>query len=450
MKKIICVLTSAAMLFSVLTAFAEQVNSGTSYWRQTYEGLSEYAVPEESSLYINGAAEAASEDEVAALAGNGVFIGGKTGVYGKADTAFAVENADVKYVSEVTTAKISSGQEAVSAAALFGFDMAVADANSDRQINMACTRNSSKNGAVEITRAIKFENGRLTAVFGKTLDTAYTLPELEWVRFDFVVWNCSFTMSSAAKVDIYINGEYKETISTPASSKYYNIGGIQSAKFVYAAGEQGWYIDNLTTEKLPAVPGIDTVVHTDEVTVDTETGVMSVPAGMTVDGLKSALAGNGDVKIVKQDKNEQSGVVTDGYVYVPFSENNLAGVYYPLTAAAEPEPEVGLSVVTDSAQYFQNGVNLGVVGFKTTIQNEDNLQIKSYGSFILKSGDFDSVEAPVKLYADGAPEEDGFAVEVTDIDESNFDTAVYAKSFVQTDSDVWFYSDVVSRTVNNQ
>ena len=447
LRKIICVLSAAAMLCQA-TAFADVTTDDGRGLVQTFDDLGGYVMPEEMNLYINGSETAATDEEIAAIAVSGDYIGGKTGVYGREDTVFAVENAIQKYVAETATAKIRPDATGI----LVGFNMLIEDDITTRQINALCRQladvsKNQSNANFSATRAITISGNNITSVFSTSV-SGLELPVKEWVRIDFVLSNLTTGSSDTANIDLYINGEYKQSIQAGRlSNKRSNIAGIMSLKFVYAAGEKGWYIDNLTTERLTEIPAVESA--DEAVVINNGARTVTAPASMTAEALTEALGGGG-VVVLNEAKQAQSGAITDGYVYVPFSANNLSGCYYALTAESVAADSVELNVVTDSATYTEDGVEAGVVGFKTTVTKQGNPLIDSYGTFIVKSADFDFIAgSPTEISAEGEPADGAYAVEVTGIDQDNYSTPIYAKSFVKSGS-VWYYSDLVSGRVENK
>lgn len=494
MKKLVCTVSAAAVLASGINAFAAQVVTGTdNYWSQTFEAAEAYKAPEEMFIQIDGAQTQADEAALTALKEQGTYLGGKTGLFGKSDAAFALEKAERSFVLKTADATMpdKSGLNPKSGGANgeygnttnymhISVEMAVSDYSVTRQMQINTQDSGNgKNGITTPTTpvlTVEKDTGAVT-LFGKS--TAYTMPLNKWVRYDVVVYQIKDGKPVKPFAYIYADGKLigsnigfdGNAAVTGSGSSAFMFRALVGIYFTFENGENGCYIDNLTARRILGgnVSGEGTYAEkaakiiqgltltNSAATVDNDTLTVTAPANMTAEALAAGFEG-ADVKIVKADGSAQSGALEAGYVIasgaiVTDDEFTDGDIYYTLALGApvEDDDQVSLTITTDSGYYAEtedSAEKSGIVGFKTSVEKTGAPVILRYGTFLLKSTDFDTVEDPTTVsnlgdIASGA----AFVAEVGNIGEADFGTSVYAKSFAET-ADGFFYSGIVGNTVN--
>ena len=502
-KTLACTVAAATVLVSGASVFAEEpdaqvVTGNDNYWAQTFTGLGSYVAPETMRISSNisfsesntVSSTVMNVEEIAALETAGSNLGGKTGLLGKADTAFSVENLNQPLFLEVKSGSkndpnmgepsglnpLTSGNGEygnTSNYAYFSFEMAVSDYSAPRIFQLQTAKDGSGKDGVTMPSTtmleVAGENGAVS-VFNKA--TEYTMPLNKWVRYDMVIYQTG-SKTSNIKPYIYVYADGKliaENIQFDglANDSYTMFRSVQGLHFGFAAGETGCYIDNLVARRILGANVTGGTGYTDNAKyvvralapestvaeIDNAAKTISVPAGTAADAISGA-----DVTFVTADGTVQETAQENGFAIVSGAmiaddEYTNGDIYYTLTVEGAPAPAedaVELTVTSDSGYYAETAGGAdksGVVGFKTSIEKTGDPTVQRYGTFLLKSSDFDTAAGTQTEVANEGDLESGkaYVVEVENINEGNFNTAIYAKSFVQT-ADGYFYSDVISNMV---
>lgn len=470
-KKTLAGLAVVAVIVSGASVFAAQTVTGTdNFWQQTFMDAAAFATPEDMLIQID---DVAVEDAaLAELNGTGAYLGGKSGLFGKANAAFAVESAGNKITlitsenstNNMRTASGLKSEMGLTNFAHLSFEMAVSDYSEQRIVQIQARRsgNAALMDPVAKMFVIEADTG---AVKVANKDVGYTMPVGKWVRFDFIMRHGTGS-EPMPYLDVYADGTLLQSdlaFDADSNSKRSRISGIETLRFEFSQGETGCYIDNLTARRIlvadlaegiekPVITGV--TLSSEKATVDNSALTISAPAGITATDFTG-----GDVTIVAKDGTVQESVQEDGFVIVNSKmieddEFTNGDIYYTLTVEGTPEPAedaVELTVTSDSGYYADTADGAdksGVVGFKTSIEKTGDPVMQNYGTFLLKSSDFDAAAGTQTEVANAGDLESGkaYVVEVENIGEADFGTAIYAKSFVQT-ADGYFYSDVISNMV---
>ena len=496
MRKLVCTASAAAVLASGINAFAAQVVTGTdNYWSQTFEAAEAYTAPEGmsicSDILITGGvatSKAMDAETVAGLESAGTYLGGKTGLFGKEDTAFGVEQTSQKIFLQTSNEMKSqsglnpNGKNEYGNTANYvhiSLEMAVADYSATRELQMiTCANGADQGNTTTPTKPVLSvaKDTGLVSLFGT--DTGYIMPLNKWTRYDVIIYQKDVSKTMTPYAYLYADGKpIQENMkfdgnAFAASGKsgllFRAVFGIY---LTFENGENGCYIDNLTARRILGgnVSGEGTyaekaakIIHgltlsNSDAAVDNAALTVTAPANMTAEALAAGFEGP-DVKIVKANGSAQRGALEAGYVIasgamVTDDEFTNGDIYYTLALGAPTEDEdlVRLTITTDSGYYAETADSAeksGVVGFKTSVEKTGEPVILRYGTFLLKSTDFDTVEEPTTVsnlgdIASGA----AFVAEVGNIGEADFGTSVYAKSFAET-ADGFFYSGIMGNTVN--
>ena len=450
-KKTLAGLAVVAVIVSGASVFAAQTVTDSGYWRQSFDDLKAHNIP--NDMYISANSVELTDDGLAQLGAEGVFLGGKTGISGNAGGFFAAENLKEAAVlgavdSTVDTSlKKASGLAATRGGltatdAHIGFEAMVKDFNTTRKITVAVRQNSKASNATDV--ALLTINTDGTAKVG---EATYTMPASKWVRFDF--YTVADKDATESEIIFYADGQLigTGTVKAGTSKKWYGIKSVESVKVSLAAGETGFYMDNLTVDKKTAPEG-GFALGSEKAEIDNDHMAIAAPVGTTAADFTGA-----EITIVASDGTVQQSAQQDGFV---IAKDGYSGgnIYYTLTVEGTPEPAedaVELTVTSDSGYYADTADGAdksGVVGFKTSIEKTGDPVMQNYGTFLLKSSDFDAAAGTQTEVANAGDLESGkaYVVEVENIGEADFGTAIYAKSFVQT-ADGYFYSDVISNMV---
>lgn len=502
-KKTLAGLAAVAVIVSGASVFAEEpsaqvVTGNDNYWAQTFTGLGRFVAPDMmriSSDVSLSASNAVSStvmgvEEIAALEAAGSYLGGKAGLFGKEDAAFSVENLNQPLFLEVKSGSKNdpnmgepSGLNPLTSGngeygntgnyAYFSFEMAVSDYSEPRTFQLQTARDGSGSDGVTMPSTTMLEvagESGAVSVFNKA--TEYTMPLNKWVRYDMVIYQTgSKTSNTKPYIYVYADGELiAENIQFDglANHSYTMFRSVQGLHFGFAAGESGCYIDNLVARKILGTNVTGGTGYTDNAKyvvcalvpestaaeIDNEAKTITVPAGTAASAISGA-----DVTFVTADGTVQETAQKNGFAIVSGEmisddEFTTGDIYYTLTVEGTPEPAedaVELTVTSDSGYYADTADGAdksGVVGFKTSIEKTGDPVVQNYGTFLLKSSDFDAAGGTQTEVANAGDLESGkaYVVEVENIGEADFGTAIYAKSFVQT-ADGYFYSDVISNMV---
>lgn len=509
-KKTLAGLAAIAMLMSGASVFAEdpasQIDTGTdNYWAQTFNGMGSYAAPEAMRICSDISFSASNTvsstlmdaDAIAGLEAEGIYLGGKTGLFGKADTAFGVENATKPLFLEVKSGdknnpnmgepsglnpRTSSNGEFgnTSNYATFSFEMAVTDYSADRTFQMQTAKNGSGSDGVTMPTAIMMAVAKdtgLVSVFNKS--TEYKMPLNKWVRFDVVTYQVKSGKPTNPYAYVYADGaliadnigfDALKNDDNSSSGKLFK--SVQGLHFGFAAGETGCYVDNLVARRILGanVTGgasfaenaklvvKELTLASDAATIDNAAKTITVPAGTAAGAITGA-----DVVFVTADGTVQATAQENGYAIasgdmITDDEKTEGTIYYTLTVeggAVEPEPEedVALTVTADSGFYAEAAdasEKNGVVGFQTRVEKAGEEQVAKYGTFLLKSEDFETAAGSQTEVANQGDIASGnsFVVEVRNIGADAFATPIYAKSFVETAAGNFFYSAITNTTVD--
>ena len=342
LKKTVSVLSALAVAMGSVTALAAQTQTGSGYWWQTFDDLAAYAVPDDMYVkYEMTEGESVEMDDagLADLAGQGVFIGGKSGMLGKADGFFAAEQLGGAAVvgavdgAEATYLKKATGlgaQVSGSPKVHIGFELAAGDYSAERKLTLDAR---SKAGSGAQTMALLTVAGETGAVKAGATATDYVMPQNKWVRFDmYLTVNKDSDSTSAA---VYADGKLISEAATvkhaPSSKKSYGVMSIESIKLNLVSGDSGFYMDNLTVEKVSEFPVLEEPMleHSDPELngrIDNDAKVINLTSSTTVDAFLDGLS-RADVQVLKNDGTVQDGNVTNGVVVVGAGDEQ---VYYTL------------------------------------------------------------------------------------------------------------------------
>lgn len=332
LKRFMSALSALSIAMTGITAFAKQTVTDTGYWKQSFDGLTEYTVPD--NMYINIDAAAADSDTLAALSADGVNIGGKSRDLGKADEFFAAEKLGGAVVlGAVDSADAASLKKATGlAAAVSGtpkvhvsFETAISDYATERKV-LLDARAKAGSGAFSIALITIAADGAVKAGISST---DYTMPLDKWVRFD--LYFSANSSSTSTPAIVYADGKQiasAATIRSGSGTKMNGVKSVESVKLSLASGESGCYMDNLTVERVSeySEPTETVLTHTNpEISgrIDNDTKSIELVSSVTAEELLQGL-NLSDVTVVDRAGTAQSGGLCDGYVIAD-------GVYYKLS-----------------------------------------------------------------------------------------------------------------------